>query len=329
MYILDDFTLESLALEDNINLIPAPQSPLLLWGKKIDLLLVESAWLGNHQKWRHKIAKYENHLQRDNSKLLQLIDWAKKKKIPTVFWNKEDPFHFDQFIDSAKLFDFVFTTDSNTIHKYKDHLGHTNIFTLGFSFQPKIHYPASFSEIEKKSSIFIGSYNEITHPDRKEWQKLCFSTASQYGLTIVDRHAGRKEKNMKFPQYPNTIYLKNVPYNKTRQHYLSHQQSINVNTITDSPTMFSRRLLEIMACQRLVISNPTLATDQLFPNLYETIKNEEEADELFSQLSFGLNNRQKEMAIQACQEVFRRYTIKQWIKDILIQCNIDHPYLLT
>ncbi|WP_336152735.1 CgeB family protein [Acinetobacter ursingii] len=329
LYILDDFTLQSLKLEDNVNLIPASLSYHFLWGRKIDLLLVESAWIGNNQQWRHKIARYTDHSDRNNEKLKKLIDWAKKKKIPTIFWNKEDPFHFDQFIDSAKIFDFVFTTDSNVINDYKLHLNHNNIYTLPFSFQPKIHYPSEFNHIKHKSSLFIGSYNKKMHENRRKWQNLCFESSSPYGLTIVNRNANIKDEQLKFPIYPNTVYTPNIPYLKTRDFYSNYQQSINVNTITDSPTMFSRRLLEIMACQRLVISNSTLAIDHLFPNLCEIIEKEDEADELFLQLSYGLSSKQEEKVRYACNQVFQKYTVKHWLKDILIKSNIDHPYLYS
>ena len=48
--------------------------------------------------------------------------------------------HFDRFIDSAKLFDHVFTVDENCIPKYKAVMGEdASVHTLMFAVQPKFH----------------------------------------------------------------------------------------------------------------------------------------------------------------------------------------------
>ncbi|NGY76377.1 hypothetical protein F6Y02_08630 [Bacillus megaterium] len=81
-----------------------------------DLLFVESAWRGNFGAWEYKIAKYNN---QDKTPLFDLLRWCKENNIPTVFWNKEDPIHFEKFIDTAKLFDCIFTTDADMIPNYQ------------------------------------------------------------------------------------------------------------------------------------------------------------------------------------------------------------------
>lgn len=55
--------------------------------------------------WQYKIAKYNN---QDKSELRELINWCRENKIPTIFWNKEDPIHFEKFIETASMFDHIF-----------------------------------------------------------------------------------------------------------------------------------------------------------------------------------------------------------------------------
>ena len=81
-----------------------------------DMLLVESAWAGNGGDWRYKITYNK---PQEHNQLFPLLDYCKEKSIPAVFWNKEDPPNYDKFIDAAKRFDFIFTTDQNCIDKYK------------------------------------------------------------------------------------------------------------------------------------------------------------------------------------------------------------------
>lgn len=327
--ILDDFTKKSLVLEPNIRLSFASPKYSPLFFKKFDFLLVESTWLGNQTLWKYKVANYPDHPERNHQQLTRLVNWAKNQNIPTIFWNKEDPFHFDQFITAAKLFDFIFTTDSNLLDRYRTQCPNSKISALPFPFQPKIHYPAPLTQIKTHSSIFIGSYLRHMHPDRRKWQDLCFNSAAPFGLTIIDRHArlAKKHINYQFPKIQHALYKGSVDYVKTARLNHQFQQSINVNTITNSPTMFSRRLIEIMACNRLAVSNPSAAIDHLFPDLCETFDNQEQANALFEQLHHGYNAAQIEKIHNARQHVYQHYTIQSWLKHILISCDIDHAYL--
>ena len=74
-----------------------------------DFLFVESSWQGFNDCWKYKIASYPDHPKRNNKDLIRVVNYAKDRGIPTVFWNKEDGVHFDRFIDSARHFDHIFT----------------------------------------------------------------------------------------------------------------------------------------------------------------------------------------------------------------------------
>jgi hypothetical protein len=60
------------------------------------ILLIESAWDGKGRGWRKKVSVASIELQ-------DLINFCKTYKIPVVFWNKEDPVHYDAFINTARL----------------------------------------------------------------------------------------------------------------------------------------------------------------------------------------------------------------------------------
>lgn len=324
--VLDDFTFTVLNLETNVNLISYQHWFYHFFPQNIDFILVESAWLGQNREWQYHIASYPEHEKRNNNKLKSLINWAKKHNIPTIFWNKEDPYHFEQFIDSASLFDFIFTTDSNSILRYKKICPYTPVYYLNFPFQPKIHYPAPILQKISYPSLFMGSYMHHMFPKRKEWQDIIFKAATPYGLCIINRHDNKKNRNYQFPDI-NAYHIPSMPYQYTGDILRQCQQIINVNSITNSPTMISRRLIEAMACGRLAISNPSLAVENLFPDLCEIVETQQQADDLFKQLSYGLNNQQSEKVRSACNLVFEQYTVKKWLKTILETCQIDHPYL--
>ena len=58
------------------------------------------------------------------------LDYCKSNNITTIFWNKEDPVNYDAFIDVAKYFDYIFTSDENIIDRYVEDTGNSNVFPL-------------------------------------------------------------------------------------------------------------------------------------------------------------------------------------------------------
>ena len=318
--ILDEFTYTSLKFEQAIEIIT--KKPI--WyrkSNKIDFILVESAWRGNNDQWRYKIATYPNHSDRNNHKIIQLISWAKEHHIPTVFWNKEDPYHYDQFIDSAKLFDHIFTTDDLSLERYKKDALHSKVHVLPFFIQTNIHKPELTSV--RNRSLFIGSYHSIEHPERRIWQNKIFPQAAQYGLTILNRHSKCQIIEQKFPIYPGDVeYLPAVPYNQTHHIYNQFSHCLNVNSITNSNTMFSRRLIEIMACGKLAISNPSKSISNLFKEMCICLDDENDANEILQQLSRGYTSKQKVRCQYAQQHVHQNYNVERWIDRILKEINI-------
>lgn len=284
---------------------------------KPDFILVESAWRGHKDRWRYKIANYPDYPERNNVELRQLLELADRYNIPALFWNKEDGAHFNRFIDSASLFKYVLTVDSNCVERYQAILGDkVKVGVLPFAVQPKFHYPAT-SPPRYRKSLFIGSYSKHIHNARQRWQDMAFSAASPYGLDIIDRNSDRNPDVYRYPDLPNTTVFPNVRYNKTGDVYRQYSHCINVNTVTDSPSMFSRRLIEIMACGRLAVSNPSVSVSTRFEGMCEVIESREQADELFAQLSKGYTKQQIEMMRYASAHVLENYNYDQWLQHIL------------
>ena len=107
--ILDTFTEHSLRYEVNLLLLSLKRWRAEMEETRPVCLLVESAFSGNSGEWQRRLIQYQD--QEDNP-LRELVQYCRSKGIPTIFWNKEDPPHFDDFIGAAKEFDFVFTTDA-------------------------------------------------------------------------------------------------------------------------------------------------------------------------------------------------------------------------
>ncbi len=276
------------------------------------VLFVESAWQGWLNSWKFKIASYPDHPKRNNEPLLRMLESAQKCQIPTVFWNKEDGIHFDRFIGSARHFDHILTVDSDCLGRYHAIMGpDASVHTFPFAIQPAVHNFTEFQFRDGRAN-FVGSYSHHIHDRRREWQDMLLGSASRHlGLVIIDRNSGRSSEQYRFPKFPNTTILPAIPHHLTANIYRQHNVSLNINTIENSPTMFSRRLIEIIACGGIAATNPSLAVSELFYDYCHIIHNRDEADELFARLRHGPNKSDLERARAGAAHIHSHFTWAQ------------------
>lgn len=286
---------------------------------KPDFLFVESAWSGYGDAWKFKIASYPGYLNRNNSKLARLVACAKDLGIPSVFWNKEDGVHFNRFIDSASLFDHIFTVDENCIERYRLVVGEdVTVNTMMFPVQPNYHNFSGFN-FKYCRANFVGSYSHHVHDGRRAWQNLMFEAARRenFGLTVIDRNSDRKSENYRYPNIPGIKILPSVPHAKTAQIYKDNLVSLNVNTIEDSGSMYSRRLVEILACGGIAVTNPSPAVDRYFKDYCHVVQDVEGAADLFSRLKHGPSHDDLARAEAGAKYVLAEHTWAHRIQEIL------------
>lgn len=306
--VADELTSACLAAECRVmNATPRNGAFVLrLW--RPDVLFVESSWRGARESWKYKIASYPDFPERTNEALRRLVEAAKARGIPTVFWNREDGVHFDRFIESARLFDAIFTVDETMIPRYREVVGpHVPVQVMMFAAQHRFHSPAAIEPARR--AAFVGSYDAEIHRHRRLWQEMMFGAAEGIGLTIFDRNSGRRNPKYRVPPRQWIDVRKAIPHPATADVYRSHVANLNINTIENSPTAFSRRLVEILACGGLAVTNPTPAVERMFADFCAIVRSEEEARDLFAGLARdGLTRRQKEMARAAAEHVRREHT---------------------
>lgn len=290
-----------------------------------NILFVESAWQGWHSSWKYKVADYPDHPGRNNHSLLRLLEYAHKRHIVTVFWDKEGLVHFNRFINSARHFDHIFTVDAATIHMYKAVMGeNASVHLLPFAVQPKFHYFNGF-HFEKNTACFLGSYSRHIHPERRRWQQMFFEATLETGLgvTVFDRNSSRHSSNYRYPQVPGMEIFPAVSYEKTADIYRRYLISLNVNTNENSSTMVSRRLIEILACGGIAVTNPTPAVAQEFSEFCHVIHNKEEATELFIRLKNGASPQDLERARAGAEYIRQHHTWTHRLQQIAEVVGID------
>jgi len=315
--ITDDLTCVCLAQECKVMSVTPWnwRAVFSLW--RPDILFVESAWTGHRASWKYGIAAYPDYPERTNTKLARVVAAARNAGIPAIFWNREDGVHFERFIDSAKLFDRVLTVDENMIPRYRAALGpDAQLDVMIFAASPALHSP-SMQEPARRAA-FVGSYSSEVHTARGVWQNAMFEAAELIGITAYDRNSGRMPAHYRYPDRPWMEVRQAVPHSKTADIYRSHAINLNVNTITDSSSAFSRRLVEILACGSLALTNPTPAVTKLFGDYCVVTDCAEEAKELFARIACdGLSKPERDQAKAGAEYVRKHHTWHHRLEQIL------------
>jgi len=222
------------------------------WMDEIDsfhptILLVESAWKGKDNLWDRMISN-------PSDTIVSLVKYCNDRNIPTVFWNKEDPVHFNTFINTANLFDFIFTTDIDSIRKYKTMGKGQSVFLLPFAAQPRIHNPIEKYN-RKDAFFFAGSYYK-RYPERQKDFENAFAVLSPLKpFEIFDRYQGSELENYQFPDKYKQFIKGSLPPSEIEKAYKGYYYGLNMNSIKQSQTMFARRVFELMASNTVVFSN--------------------------------------------------------------------------
>ncbi|GII53802.1 glycosyl transferase [Planotetraspora thailandica] len=279
--------------------------------KRPEMLFCESAWHGNEGRWRYQMTGTNS----PKKELRELIAWCKEEGIPTVFWNKEDPPNFDFFIETAKLFDRVYTCDGDMLPRYREILGHDRVGVLQFAAQPRIHNPVQTAEGRPYDIVFGGMYFRDKHPERREQMETVLAPVRDLGLHIFARNATVDDKYA-WPEEYRPHIVGELPYEQMLAAYRMYKVFLNVNSVIDSPTMCARRVFELSACATTVLSGWSRAIEETFGQLIPVARTQEEARNLALYLlnSPELRARQAHLAMR---EVFDRHLFSHRVDQIL------------
>lgn len=269
--IADDFTFESFRPEFNAHrLTPAN------WRQVMDkvnprVFFCESAWQGGppaEHPWQGKIYASVRFQHENRSVLLEILQYCKDRGIPTVFWNKEDPIHFsdriNDFIRTAALFDYVFTTAEECVPMYIRDVGVKWAGVLPFAVQPRIFNPIGSYE-QDDSVNFAGTWYH-RYPHRTEAASRILDRVLESGreLVIYDRMYSSPSPAYAYPERYKKFTRPAISYHETANAYKKSRFGITLNTITDSSTMFARRVFELAASGSVVLSNTALGVENFF-----------------------------------------------------------------
>lgn len=310
--IMDDFTYGSYQPEAQLQQLTPAGWQAELEDFQPELLFIESAWRGKDELWGSKVGHNASELQ-------QIVRWCRSRGIPTMFWNKEDPVHFETFLTTAKQFDFVFTTDMDCIHRYKAALGHEQVYFLPFACQPSVHNPIELYE-RKDAFCFAGAYY-ARYPERtRDLGNFVAKLPEFRPVEIYDRNYGKNDPNYQFPAEYQPFIVGTLPFSEIDRAYKGYRYAINLNSIKQSQTMFARRVYELLGCNTVTVSNYSRGVRLMFGDLVITTDSGEEMVRRLQALA-GDEESSGKLRLAALRKVMLEHTYEQRLNYIVAKVS--------
>lgn len=274
--IADEFTTETLRRAARITVLDREGFAQQLRDEDLDLVFIESAWNGNDGQWHRGVGFYS---EEEDEPLARLLEQCREQGVPTVFWNKEDPVHIERFRRTGARTDHVFTTDADMIGAYLREAHElpgraaATAASMPFYADPAVHHPLPSARPYEDSIAYAGTFYGQRYAERsRQLEQLLRAArdAADGQLVIYDRQLAVPDSPYRFPPEFADAVRGALPYDEVLDSYKAHIANLNVNSVAESPTMFSRRVVEIAASGGVVMSawsrGITETFDGLIPN---------------------------------------------------------------
>ncbi|MFK5690572.1 glycosyltransferase [Ornithinimicrobium sp. LYQ92] len=290
----------------------------------LELLFVESAWNGNGGAWKYQLTGSKA----PSASLRELVAHCRERGIPTVFWNKEDPVHLEDFFDTAALFDWVLTSDAETVPVYVERLGHDRVAPMAFAAASWIHNPVRPRGPAIRDIAFAGMYYTHRFPERRAQMDLLLGAAAAVshrmgrGLEIFSRFHGGDER-YQFPAAFAERVVGSLSYPQMLSAYRDFKVFLNVSSVPESSTMCPRRIFEISACGTPVVSTPTPAIEAYFdPDEMVTVREPQEAQFQLRAL-VGNDEWRERLGHRAARKVLSEHTYAHRVDEVLERVGLE------
>lgn len=234
-----------------------------------DFVIIATTWKGIDGSWQN-VAKDKSE---ERHHLYDMIAELQDREIPVLFYSKEDPVNYDQFVEIAKKCDYVFTSAEEIIPRYIEAVGHERVYKLEFGINPHKHNPIGINKPEfkeyKDEVIFAGSWM-VKYPIRNQESAMAFDGVikSDNKLTIIDRNLKLENKRYHFPPKYLPYISYPLPHDLLMKTHKIYQNAINVNSVKYSNTMFANRVYELQAFGNILLSNFSVGVNSKFPHVF-------------------------------------------------------------
>lgn len=248
-----DPTVKALAASVHVTTMDRSQWRTKLEQAPFDLLLVESEALIDEGCSSGGVDQFS---AGESPELLGILERCRELGIPCAFWAFGDPLNFTRFRNAPAHFDHVFTTDANLIRPYLQTPGiiSRSVSSLPFFAQPAIHNPVSTGGASGPSTPFVSAPNRERSGAQSDTLRCPLNAAAAHGLGIYEGELAHAATHDQLPvelhRHPRECLLSDDVI-----HMLgSDRVWLNLDLAGDSPTAFSKRVVEAAGCGGVILS---------------------------------------------------------------------------
>src|SRR5699024_7407611 len=134
-----------------------------------------------------------------------------------------------------------------------------------------------------------GTYYGDKYATRKQGLDFLFYESAPFGLSIYERIHNDPNSPYRLPERFKRYAQPSLSYPEMCQAYMAHPIHLNGNSVTESPSMFSRRVVEISASGASVLSSPGRGVDETLAGTVPTVDTPDEAHQVLRE---GKNSEQ-------------------------------------
>lgn len=232
----------------------------------LSFLIVASAWHGLNNEW-DGMTKTDTE---QGKAVFDVIKKAKEKEVPVVFYSKEDPPNYEHFVHIAKECDYIFTSAAEMIENYKKDCHNKNVDSLCFGINPILHNPIGICSVEPEEGVIFSGSWMAKYPDRIAKMEVMFDGIlnSKMTLKIIDRNYDKNDPRYYFPQKYYRYVSPAIEHDTLQKVHKLFKWAVNINSVTDSSTMFANRVYELQAIGNILISNYSKGVSEKFDGVH-------------------------------------------------------------
>ena len=237
----------------------------------IDVLLLVSTWRGiDDISWKGVTAR-----RSDLRELLfqEILPFYRSLDIPIVFYSKEDPPNYEHFLSFAQQADYIFTSAEEMIERYQQDCPQAkSIDVLPFGINPKHHSPIGSQQGSLQPVVpFAGSWFNHKYDQRAKWGGNILdavAASDYYDLLIFNRNSDLLDSRYRFPNRYANIVTPAIDHQTLLDIQRKADISVNLNSVSDSSSMFANRAIELQAQGTWVLSNYNVALNSRYPHIH-------------------------------------------------------------
>lgn len=229
-----------------------------------DLILYVTCWRGiKNDEWKGVTFRQE-----PNKALNEIIKKGRELGSKLVFQSIEDPSNFENFLKIARQFDYIFTSDTNTISRYKDECSHDRVFYGEYGINPNLNNPIGCRRHILNAAFFAGSWAD-RYKERCEDMEIIFDSIRSSGgrLVIADRNHETLLEDHQYPERFQNHIIPQIEHELLQSMHKLFRYNLNFNSIKNSPTMCAMRIYELQAMGVGIISNYARSVFNNFPEI--------------------------------------------------------------